>query len=185
MAVSASAQAQSWHFTIDPDKTGMAGKVCMDANLHGALKGTWNAESNPSGTMTKPGYDGAWGEDANVNVCIDPNMKMGAKATMATKGSFDFKVDAVKHTATASNLSADLLGNGPLVVDVMIQPNNKPFKTKNPEGHFATNLKWVNMGKISVNKFTLKQNGRAASRSSKRTTSVKWSPGPRFLSTSS
>lgn len=158
-AISALSHAQSWHFNIDQSKTGVDGKIRFESKLTGNLIGDWDATTNPTGTMTKPGWKGDWGSDENIAVKLNPKLCMGATAKMMTSGGFDMKIDKDAKKVDVTNYSADLMAGGPLLLTSKFFPNHEGFKTKNPTGRFKKKEDQSIPGHATLDKFLVTQSG--------------------------
>jgi hypothetical protein len=111
-AAGAAPASQTFNFTVNP---GSKFTTTLDAtaNLSGALRGSYDAATNPGGTQTRSGADFLFGScsgSTNTSFAFTANGSVPSTvATTSPSGTFTFSVDAEALQGTLTGLSLDLL----------------------------------------------------------------------------
>lgn len=130
--------AQTFHFTTNPQQSTLTADFSLQAQTSGTLIGNFVPVTNPTGTRTKPGIFGSFGDTENlpVGVRVDPSVS-GNDLALRSSGGFLLLIDRAANTIRLSDLSADLLAGGPVTLSVNAQVTIlEAFRTRNPSSTY-------------------------------------------------
>lgn len=133
LALTQATLAQEYTFTFDPALSGVTGDVDFGINANGALIGDWDAETNPSGTRTKPGIIGSFGASENVAVPVSLGVGLGGTLNTQTTGGFSADFNTGLGTVLINDYSANFLSSGPASLGASIALSFDSFRTRNPD----------------------------------------------------
>lgn len=126
-------------FTLTPPSAVAFGSFAVSGDTRGSLVGDWDAESNPSGTRTKPGVFGSFGPTENVPVPTQVRLIAGGDPDTPLAGAFDLWLDPATGTTTLMGLTAaGLAGPGGAVANLPLSARVvfDAFRTRNPTSTF-------------------------------------------------
>jgi hypothetical protein len=148
----------TYQFTIDGTLSSLNSSVEVTAPTEGTLIGDFDAVANPTGTRTKPGVFGTFGETENVPVPLMIGLVIEGQNTTNPTGGFALQLDLDAGTATLSGLSIDLLGEVVPAIDMTANIRWDTFRTRNPTclviGGFNIPLP---LGEATITTFTVDQ----------------------------
>lgn len=160
--VAAQAAPLVFDFTIAPAQSATSLALDVSAQTSGTLIGNYDAATNPTGTRTKPGLFGTFGDTENVAVPIAIDPSAAGPANSAASGVFRLTLDTALGTAEVSGLSANLLHAGSIAIPVNAAVGLENFRTRNPSSnYFAANVN-LPLGDATVTKLTATQTADAA-----------------------
>ncbi|HEY3244369.1 MAG TPA: PEP-CTERM sorting domain-containing protein [Phycisphaerae bacterium] len=128
----ARAIVSSYDFTIHRDNSGLNASVSLTAGTSGTLIGNFDAVNNPTGTRTKPGLFGPFGDLENVPVPVSVGTSLSGNAQSSTAGGFHLDLDVTNGLLGMSGYSADFLNSGPLVLPASVTFEFDTFRTRSP-----------------------------------------------------
>lgn len=102
------------------------------ANTTGTLVGNWDAATNPTGTRTKPGLFGAFGDTENLPVNTTINFATSGTPSIPQGGGFALSVDVANNSILLSNYVGFMSApaSGSLSSSATVTTEN--FRTRNP-----------------------------------------------------
>jgi hypothetical protein len=122
----------TYQFTLDSQQSALTSAINITAPSTGSLIGDYDPATNPTGTRTKPGFFGTFGETENVPVPLTVTVVVNGNNTTNPTGAFALRLDPVSGEAGLSGLSLDLLGGDDIVVSVTANLLWNTFRTRNP-----------------------------------------------------
>ncbi len=147
-------------FTILPAVSGLDGVQSINVATSGTLIGNWDPENNPTGTRTKPGIFGPFGDTENLPVNVTLSGQIGGPIQTAPTGTFRLTLDPVAGTVALDDLVLDLLGGTPLQRLITITIQTQPFRTRNPTSVYPGGVPiTLPIGAITVSQLTATQTG--------------------------
>lgn len=160
-AAAVPALAQSYDFQSTA-LSGVTGSVDFSVATTGTLIGDWDADTNPTGTRTKPGLFGSFGSTENVAVNVDLGLGLGGSVNSMSQSAFNLNLNTGAGTALISGYSADLLASGPVALPASIMLAFDTFRTANPDSVYLGVPLDVPFGELSLASLTATQIGPAA-----------------------
>lgn len=139
IAVSAFAPAlanDTFDFTVLPASSGLDGQFGSSFDSSGTVIGNFNADTNPTGTRTKPGLFGSFGATENLPVAVTATLDVSALLDTAPEGSFSFELDIAGGTLIVRELVLDLLASGPQPLTTELTVQTESFRTRSPDSTF-------------------------------------------------
>lgn len=139
-------------FEILPNQSGLQADIDVGFATAGTLIGNWNPDTNPSGTRTKPGLIGPFGEAENlpVNITLDAGL-VGSPNTRAG-GAFGMTFDMASGALSMSGLSTDLLKSGSEALTAELTLETETFRTRNPTFLYLGGIPiTVPVGQVALN----------------------------------
>ncbi len=116
-------------FTIDSESSTATGSLGLNGDTTGTLIGDYDADTNPEGTQTRPGFFGGSGNNA---IPIELSLGSTTEIDTAPAGSFTIDADTEALTATLDGFSADLLNGDTIASSLDISFLYETFRTINP-----------------------------------------------------
>ena len=116
--------------------SGLMGSADLSLSTAGTLIGDWNADTNPTGTRTKPGIFGSFGSTENVAVPVSLGFGLGGPIDTRTSASFGMNFNTGAGTVLVSNYSANFLADGPVSLPATLSLAFDSFRTRNPDALF-------------------------------------------------
>ncbi|CAN5462246.1 hypothetical protein BH09PLA1_BH09PLA1_28430 [soil metagenome] len=130
------AAAVPYNFVLQPSSGLATTTASATAKTSGSLIGDWDAATNPTGTRTKPGLAGAFGDTENVAVPATINFGTSGTPHIPLGGSFglsiDLSNDSILMSGYGSSMSAP--ASGPLAASATI--TTQSFRTRSPTSTF-------------------------------------------------
>jgi hypothetical protein len=131
--VSSTVSAQALYgFTLNPALSGLDADVSLTATTAGNLIGNYDPNTNPTGTRTKPGVWGPFGETENLPVAVSFGGGLGGPVHTAPVGGFRMTLDPAAGIVLMSGFGADLLGGSPAGLTATVTLETESFRTRNP-----------------------------------------------------
>lgn len=121
-----------YQFALDSQQSALTSSINITAPSTGSLIGNYDPATNPTGTRTKPGVFGTFGETENVPVPLTVTVVVNGNNTTNPTGAFALRLDPGSGEAGLSGLSLDLLGGDDIVVNVTANMLWDTFRTRNP-----------------------------------------------------
>lgn len=166
LLLSGQALGQTFDFTINSQQSGLAASLNFSATLPGSLIGNWDAVENPTGTRTKPGLFGTFGETENVAAAINIVAGItGEELDTEVAGTFQLElVDNGDGTygVIVRNYASNLISNGDLVVPVTANVTLPSFRTRNPSSTYIAATLPIPLGDATFSVLSITQDGEAA-----------------------
>ncbi len=154
-------RAQSFDFIIKSQVSGLEANATTYLGTTGTLIGNYDTANNPSGTRTKPGLFGPFGETENVAVPVDVNVTVGGDVNTRAAGGFRFSADRNAGVASLANFDADLLSGGALSLPISLGLSFDTFRTRNPTFIYPGVPLSIPLGAASLTALTATQVGPA------------------------
>jgi hypothetical protein len=133
VAATAHAVISPYEFVIQRDSSGLMANVSLTAGTSGTLIGNYDPLDNPTGTRTKPGLFGPFGEMENVPVPVNIGASLGGPAQSSTTGGFHLDLDITNGLLAMSGYSADFLASGSVGLPASVTFEFDTFRTRNPD----------------------------------------------------
>jgi hypothetical protein len=132
----ASAAPLPYEFAIDPPSGANFQTVSLTAKTSGSLIGNWDPLDNPTGTRTKPGLFGTFGDTENLPVNTSLNFAASGSPVIPLGGSFGMQIDTAANTLVMSNYLSTISGppNGKLGLSATLLFDT--FRTRSPTSTF-------------------------------------------------
>src|SRR4051794_12553412 len=147
-----------YQFTIDPSSGLTTTSASVAAKTSGTLIGNWDATANPTGTRTKPGLFGTFGDTENVAVPATISFATSGAPSVPLGGGFRMAIDggalSVELTDYASSMSAP--ATGALATNATI--TTQSFRTRNPSSTFPGGIPvTIPLGDATITSLALTQ----------------------------
>ncbi|MEC9157456.1 MAG: hypothetical protein VYB77_04950 [Planctomycetota bacterium] len=157
LLASSSVLAQDVDFTVDQQQSLINGALDVQFSFGGTLIGDYDAETNPTGTRTLPGFFGGSG---NNPISYTADASLSSSQEFAPSGSFSVELDLPGNLLEISGLVTDVLGGGTSSLDAGLDFTYDTFRTVDPNslyiGGFAIP---VPLGEITLSNLVLQQVG--------------------------
>lgn len=148
----------TYQFTIDEAASSLDTSFNVSVPTNGTLIGDYDPVSNPTGTRTKPGIIGSFGETENVPVPLSVGVVIDGDNSTSPTGGFSLNLDIEAGTAGLSGLAVNLLGSDVPAIDITASLLWSTFRTRNPTclvfGGITIPLP---LGQATITTFTLAQ----------------------------
>lgn len=131
-ALLAVASAAPYDMTIRANASGLAATVSLTANTAGTLIGNWDPNTNPTGTRTKSGSFGAFGETENLPIDMTLDSSFGGPIDTTPAGAFQLVLNPALGTLEITGFSADLLGGESVALGLSVTLETETFRTRSP-----------------------------------------------------
>jgi hypothetical protein len=161
LAMSAGAQvAGPYDFTVNTAASGLNAQLDLRANTAGTLIGDYSAE-NPTGTRTKPGLFGTFGDTENLPVGVQLSPALGGPIATAPTGAFSLDIDPDALTLGIRNYAVDFIGlAGSVDLPLTITLTTENFRTRNPSSTYPGGIPvTLPFGEASLTRFSATQVG--------------------------
>ncbi len=145
----------SYIFLFNPELSSVRTSPLLSLDFTGSLIGNYDAASNPTGTLTRPGLFGGSG-----NQPIPTSINLAAEGNSVTRPSGRFRVDVDADTLllNVSALNVDLLGGGQLTSTLSAGFIYDTFRTFAPNSLFPGNIPIrIPLGEIAITTLTAEQ----------------------------
>lgn len=170
----AHAQNGEWTFEVVSAQSGINATLDNSIDTTGTLIGNWNADTNPTGTRTKPGINifQPFGATENLPVATTLGAELSGQVQSRTAGGFSLTVAGVPGggggggggggAVTLSGLNLDLLSDGAASLPVTINLGTATgFRTRSPSFLYPPGVLDVPIGSASLTALNLAQVGPA------------------------
>ncbi|MBX3374838.1 MAG: hypothetical protein KF817_13490 [Phycisphaeraceae bacterium] len=145
---------------VAPARSSFTGELEVSLRFPGFLIGDYDPETNPGGTLTRPGLSGGSG-NMPVNTTVRPEVTTVINGA-APEGAMGIEVDARGLTFAIHDLDLDLLGGVPGDGDVILNLTYQTFRSFNPDSVFFGGIELpIPFGTASVTALTAVQAGPA------------------------
>lgn len=132
VCAAAAARGAPYDMTIRADASGLSATFNVTANTAGTLIGNWDPNTNPTGTRTKPGAFGSFGDTENLPVNVTLDGVFGGPIDTAMTGSFQLALNPALGSLQITGFSADLLGGQTVALGLSVTLETETFRTRNP-----------------------------------------------------
>lgn len=151
-----------YDFQIQPAQSGLNADINVGFGTAGTLVGNWDPTANPTGTRTKPGLFGSFGDDENVPVPIGLDAALSGSPHTTAGGGFRLGFDFAAGLFSMSGYSGDLLQSGPESLSAELTLQTETFRTRNPTFFYLGGIPiTLPFGQITLNSLTAAQVGAA------------------------
>jgi hypothetical protein len=152
--LSSTALAQEFIFTLSPPST-LSLAPAFSILTEGTLIGNYDADTNPTGTQTRPGFFGGSGNNP-IPTTIDLALSGSDSTTPA--GTFRLTVDESTSSFTLSSLGIDLLGDSSLDIPLTLGLLYETFRTITPNSLYLGGVRLpVPLGNATLSSLTFTQ----------------------------
>ncbi|MFN0134219.1 MAG: hypothetical protein ACKVW3_17035 [Phycisphaerales bacterium] len=138
------AVGQVYDFTLNSATSGIAGSADFGVDTNGTLVGNYDAATNPTGTRTKPGLFGSFGETENIPAMTTLGLGIAGPISARAAGGFRMGLEADGGVITLSNYAVNLLHSGTIALPATLAISFESFRTRNPTstyiGGFPLNI---------------------------------------------
>lgn len=163
LSLSAAASAQQYQFSINQAPSGIAGSLSLGASTIGTLIGNYEPSTNPTGTRTKPGLFGTFGETENVAVNTTLGASIGGNLNSDTSGGFLASLNTTAGLISIEGYSANFLASGAINLPATLNLGFDSFRTRNPTSTYIGGIPLsIPFGQASLTQFFGQQVGSAA-----------------------
>lgn len=160
LGAGATAAPLAYQFEIHQPSSGLNATVTNRIVTSGTLIGDYNADTNPTGTRTKPGLFGSFGATENVAVNVGVTGQLSGTTTSRTSGGFGMTIDAEAGTASMDGFVADYLASGRLRLPASVVFSYESFRTRNPSSTYPGGIPvTIPFGEAEVTALTATQIG--------------------------
>jgi hypothetical protein len=151
-----------YDFHILPGQSGLNADISVGFGTAGTLIGNWDPTANPTGTRTKPGLFGPFGDDENVPVPVSLDAALSGSPNTTAGGGFRLGFDLAAGLLSMSGYSGDLLKSGPESLTAELTLQTDTFRTRNPTFFYLGGIPiTLPFGQITLNSLTASQVGSA------------------------
>jgi hypothetical protein len=149
-----------YNFTVNSSASGLDATLSLSANTSGTLIGNYDPNSNPTGTRTKPGVWGPFGDTENLPVNISLAGGFGNTVHTAPTGAFQLDLDLAGGLLRIRNFGSNLLGSGPLTAPATVTLETDAFRTRNPTSLYPGGIPVeIPVGSATLSQFAVSQTG--------------------------
>ncbi|MFM7050969.1 MAG: hypothetical protein ACKOYN_02385 [Planctomycetota bacterium] len=142
---------------VSPSASSVLQTLDLSAPFAGTLKGNYNAKTNPTGTLTLPGFFGGSG---NNPIPYTASFVLAGDIDTQPTGSLRLGVDSEGLQIRVGNLAFDLLGGEDGVLATTLNINYQTFRTQNPSSLFPGGVTIpIPLGNATISEFTATQVG--------------------------
>lgn len=157
--VSSCALAATYSFAIVPAASTLNTASSLQGPIPGSLIGDYDATTNPTGTLTRPGLFGGSG---NVAIPLTMTLDGSGNSTTNPTGAFSLTADTTAGVVSADQFSADFLNGALPAFDVDLVLLYSTFRTFNPNSVFPGGVPIpFPLGSASISVLTAEQSGPA------------------------
>lgn len=161
LALAAASHALANEITYDcavsPAASSVLQTIDLNAPFAGSLKGNYNAKTNPTGTLTLPGFFGGSG---NNPIPYTASFVLAGDIDTQPTGSLRLGVDSEGLQIRVGELAFDLLGGEDGVLAATLNINYQTFRTQNPTSLFPGGVTIpLPLGNATISEFTATQVG--------------------------
>lgn len=122
----------TYDFTLNAPPSGFQADIDFSIGTSGTLIGDWTADANPTGTRTKPGLVGTFGDTENLPVGVSLATGLSGSPNSRSTGAFRMTFNPALGVVTMSNYSVNMLASGPASLPISITLETEAFRTRNP-----------------------------------------------------
>lgn len=157
----AAAVDRPYDFVIKPQQSGLSGEIAFTVGTSGTLIGNHDPASNPTGTRTKPGLFGPFGETENVAVPTSLSAGLGGDVNSRTAGGFRLTLNPEAGTVGITEYNANFISSGPLGLPITVGLSFDTFRTRSPTFLYLGGTLNLPLGSADVTAFSAAQTGPA------------------------
>jgi hypothetical protein len=159
----ASAVVVPYRFTIAPSSGLTTTHASVAANTSGTLIGNWDPVANPTGTRTKPGLSGTFGDTENVAVNTSINFSSSGAPSVPLGGSFRMSFDSTALTVGLSNYAAVNSGPATGALATSATVTTASFRTRSPTSTYIGGIPvTLPLGDATITSLSLTQSAPAS-----------------------
>jgi hypothetical protein len=159
-ALTCSAAAQQYDFTIKPGPSGLDGPLTFAAQTAGTLIGNYDELNNPTGTRTKPGIFGTFGSTENVAIPVTVGLGINRNLNTSTSGAFRLTLDQGTGGLVMQNFASNFLHSGPVQLPITMSLLYQSFRTRAPSSTYIGGVPLnVPLGEATLTQFSAVQVG--------------------------
>jgi len=148
-----------YDFTVHTPTSRLQGSLSTSMTSDGTLIGNYNAETNPTGTRTKPGLFGTFGATENLPVAAALGGQISGPLDARSSGVFGLSVDTEALSLEMTGLLTNLLTDGPVELPVTLSLQTETFRTRNPMFIYPGVPITLPIGNASLTAMSLRQVG--------------------------
>ena len=150
-----------YDFTLDTPASGLDATIEFMVSTSGTLIGNFDALNNPTGTRTKPGLFGSFGNTENVAVIVhELAWTVGDRVQTHPAGTFTATLDSATNQLKLGDLDLDLLGGQPAELPAEVLLHTESFRTRNPDSVYPGGTPiTLPVGNITLATLTVVQQG--------------------------
>lgn len=161
-AICRAGAGDSYQFTVQQSLSGLSGDFSLTAPTAGTLIGNYDAAANPTGTRTKPGLFGSFGETENLPVGVSLGLGLSATPNTQTSGGFRMDFSFAQSSFNLSQMSLNLLAGGDASLDASATLETESFRTRNPSSLYVGGIPvTLPLGSAAFGSLTAVQTGEA------------------------
>jgi hypothetical protein len=149
-----------YNFTVNSSASGLDATLSLSASTSGTLIGNYDPNTTPTGTRTKPGVWGPFGDTENLPVNISLAGGFGNTVHTAPTGAFQLDLDLASGLLRIRNFGSNLLGSGPLTAPATVTLETESFRTRNPSSLYIGGVPIeIPVGSATLSQFSVTQTG--------------------------
>jgi hypothetical protein len=152
-----------YRFNISPTSGLSTTNASVNARTSGTLIGDWDPVTNPTGTRTKPGLFGTFGDTENVAVNTSINFSTSGAPSVPLGGSFRMGFDTTALTVGMNNYVSVNSGPATGALATSATVTTASFRTRNPTSTFPGGIPvTIPLGDATITSLSLTQSGPAS-----------------------
>ncbi|MDX2148251.1 MAG: hypothetical protein SFZ23_12085 [Planctomycetota bacterium] len=149
-----------YEFTLDSAASRLTGNALAGVSTTGTLIGNYNADTNPTGTRTKPGLFGSFGSTENVEVPVSLGLGIDENLSERAAGGFQATVDRAGGAISVAGLDIDYLSGGTLSLPASLALEYDSFRTRNPSATYPGGIPLeIPIGDVTISTLRVQQVG--------------------------
>lgn len=154
------AAAQTFDCVVQSPQSGLDVIIDVDTTLPGTLIGAYDAETNPTGTRTKPGLFGTFGSTENVECPITIGGGIDEHRLISRPaGVFALSIDTEALTASVEGYNVNFIADGEEVIPVTVRFSTEAFRTRSPTSTYIAGTVNLPIGDATISVFRAVQSG--------------------------
>jgi hypothetical protein len=152
-----------WDFAISQPASGLNATVTNTASTSGTLIGNYTADANPTGTRTKPGLFGSFGDTENVAVTVNTlGASISGNVNTRTSGGYRLTIDTSANTIVMENFASNFLASGSASLPIGVSLSTASFRTRAPSSVFPGVPVTLPIGSATLSELSVAQAGPGA-----------------------
>jgi hypothetical protein len=153
----------AYQFVVKPQQSGLDADLTAGIETSGTLIGNYNIDTNPTGTRTKPGLFGSFGETENLPVNTLLSLGVDEVLSTSSAGSFGFSFNEAAGVASFDGFAVDFLSGGSLNVPIGVTIQYDSFRSRSPSSSYPGGFPiTLPIGQASLTSFRVMQVGGSA-----------------------
>jgi hypothetical protein len=146
-----------YQFTLGTGSGVNVGTFNVAALNSGTLVGNWDPVANPTGTRTKPGLFGTFGDTENVAVPTNLNLSLRGSPDVPTGGGFSATIDTAAGAIVLSEYVAAMPSTVQPALDLIVGFSTTGFRTRNPSSVYPGGGADIPLGDATLTALTIEQ----------------------------